>query len=739
MKNQANLSELNLRTNLNDLSREMIHELFLLSRKVGIYSADHPMAVKGISRPFTRIQKVFAFKKYFSLMLTEGHLYANNIMMPDANFSEYIKEAMQRLEIRSILFGDQMTADELLAFIGRLVKRMSPADANYRMEKYLEHKKIYSILVNTDLAEKLFTTGLRYQGDIPDDYSVRKLVANYFSGEIDLAVTVLSSHFTDSEKQAVATGIDYHPDIVRFILPEKFAQLQPSELVAAARQIINAGSQIDESAADRLARLVRSFDYHPKRGDLLDQIQDLLQEKGLGENVLKQSVLMAGSLKLEAVQNVDRAVNKIFSNDFTPEQYGTFNDAFTRLARTRQMGKASGITENIIEFLAADQPQFRQHAVALMHDIVKAVVTVGETEFLDVIVRHIQSLFTRGRETYEFADVTVYLVKSMLSLRRYEAVAQFLGTLKSARRSGTGVTTYDSFIVRRIFEKLDDTDLIARLIRELQQPGDNQTKFIRDILIAVQSENVALQLSAIVAHPDRNVRQHCLKVLSELGRPALVVFSELLRDDSNFARPEGRHELPDDKWFVIRNAIFVLGNLRQTEACEALRVRLSDPDTRVRRELVTALEKIGGDEAVDLLMILTEDIDQGIREASIIALGLFQRHDLVPFFVDLLPRQRNEVGRIVNAIVQSGSPDGRDFLGELLCNDDRLKALASGKASIQDIKGFIMAALEKIGDEASLRKIAEYQERLKGRPIFSDDGALGKTAKVLINKIQGKK
>lgn len=735
MERKINLGEQHLATNINDLSREVMHDLFVACRKAGIYSIGHPMVSKAVARPFLNLQKVFGFKKYFTLVLFEGQLYANNILMSDIGVVDYLKEKMHEREITTILFEDTMTVSDLEVFIDRFVKRLPSSNPDYMMHRFLENRKIFSIRVDSSLADKIFRAGLRYRDDVGEDLSARALVANYFSGDIQLAVTVLGSRFTDTEKLAAATGIDYHTELVNHILPEKFAQLPPSELVELADHILTAEAALDDSAADRLERLVRTFDYHPRRDELLEQIRKKLVTRGGDEEVFNQSLSQAGTMKLEVAHAVDDICRKIFSDDGSQSLYGEFHDAFVRLVRTRQMGKATSVTEAVIGHLASDTARCRQHAIYLLEDIIKSGLSVGEYEFLDIIIRHLQVLFTQGRETFEFSEVVIYLLQSMLSLRRFEPVSTFLNVLKSGRRTEGGTVVYDSVTVKRIFDELDDPEIISRLVRELEQRGNSLVKPVREILAAIQSEEVALQLAAIVAHRERSVRQHSLKVLSELGWPAVRVFSDVLRDESNFFRPEGRHELPDEKWFFVRNAIFVLGNLKNPGACNALRLRLSDPDIRVRRELVKALEKIGGDEAVDLLIILAEDADSSIRELAIITLGLFKRPDLVPFFIDVLSRQKGEIQRTINAIAMTDSPEGRDYLASLLHDHDRLKALASGKASIADIRAWVLKALGKPVETPASRKADETKTKA-GKGILSRDSGLGKTAQNFLNKFQ---
>ncbi len=739
MERKINLSEENLRTDLNVLSAEIVHDFYVFFRKAGIYAASHPLVKKAVSRPFLSLQKMFGFKQYFSFILTEGRLFANNILLSDAPSTEYLKTLLQELEIRSLLFEETITADELLLFADRFVRRLPAADPDHSMGQYLARRKVATILVNHDLAAKLFETGLRYRGDVCEDFSVRRLVANHFSGEVDLAITILNSQFENTAAQAAAVGIDFHTEIVDYILPEKFAQMPPAELLEIADKLLSIDPARIASVADKLTQLIRSCDYHPRRERLLDELQRRFAGHGLAQAALDESALHPARVKQDVATAIDDILATVFSTASTPELYERFHDAFMRLLRTRQTGKAAKVVESLVEQLASDDSAFRLHAVCLIQDCTEAALSLTEHEFLDVIGRHLQYLFTRGRETFEFAEVAGGLMKAMLSLRRYEPTAAFLNVIKGGRQAKDDVTVYDSAAVKKIFEGLNQRDLINRMVRELQLPGNDQARYLHEILVAIQTEEVALQLAEIVAHPDRAVRQRCLRALSELGRPAVKIFSSILWTETNFYRPGGRRDLPDSKWFLIRNSIFVLGNLRDPFACGAFRLRLADPDVRVRLEIVRALEKIGDDEAADLLMILAEDTDTIVREAAIITLGLFKRSDLVPFFADLMTRQKGEIARIISAIAQSGSAEGRDFLLELLEDSGHLRQLASGKASADDIRLFIAKGLEKIGDEVALKKLDELKNKQGDNPKPPGELTFGKTAKIILSKIQPKK
>jgi HEAT repeat protein len=598
------------------------------------------------------------------------------------------------------------------------------------MASFLERRRISTILVNSPLAEKLYNTGLRYREEQFDDFSVRRMVTDYFSGDINLAIKILSGNFKETSEQVEATGIDYHREIVRFILPEKFAELQSSELLSIALGILEENTGTGGDLPDELIQLIHSFNFHPRRDELINKIQAHLMERGYSSKILINCLSAPASIKMEAVQDVDRIGNDIYSEKYREALYGEFHDAFIRLLRTRQIGKAASVTEKIVNYLSSDTAIYRQHSICILKDIIATSITAGENEFLDAILRYMQSLYTRGQESFEFSEVAFELLSVMISMQRYKVVAEFLTVLQASRHYENDVLVYDSVTVRRIFEVLDNKEIVSRLIREIQTPNATLVRQVRDILIALQSEEVALQLAEIVIHPNRQIRQHCLKILSESGQPAQRVFSDILRDEKYFLRPFDRRELPDEKWYLIRNAIFILGNLGGKGACDAFRFRLSDSDIRVRLEIIRALEKIDSSESVDLLMLLADDPDNSVREAAIIVLGLKKRSDLFPFYVDLIKRQKGEAGRIFNALALSGCLEARDYLWNLLHNNQELKDLSSGKLSVNFIQSAIIKALEKMGDDEIIKKLENYKT--------DQQNNISKTAKVFLNKLNPK-
>jgi hypothetical protein len=167
--------------------------------------------------------------------------------------------------------------------------------------------------------------------------------------------------------------------------------------------------------------------------------------------------------------------------------------------------------------------------------------------------------------------------------------------------------------------------------------------------------------------------------------------------------------LPDEKWYIIRNAIFVTGSLKDPEAGKVLRVRINDPDIRVRREIVAALEKIGGDEAADLLSIMADDVDAQIRKAAIAALGIIGNSEIAPELINLAYRHKTEIINIVSALGSVGGGTASEFLARILTDSRMQSEFAGSHSSRDDIKVAAIKGLGRIGTSQAIDAIHDFR------------------------------
>jgi HEAT repeat protein len=363
-----------------------------------------------------------------------------------------------------------------------------------------------------------------------------------------------------------------------------------------------------------------------------------------------------------------------------------------------------------VDLMSAPEPEYRQRALNLLGMAASELTHATDAAVLEQAVANVVRRLNAKSETYEYSEFLWQLFIACQETGRYDLAAKVTKAM-AARRSVSGnVTVYDSMAVKKGFENIGRKKTVDRLARELISAQGETAVYLKEVLVAIGSEEIALALSQIISHPQRPVRQLTLKVLAELGKSSLKVFSRIVFDDLMFARDPQRHELPDDRWYVVRNSIFVLGSLRDQAGVAALRIRIDDHDIRVRREIVGALEKIGGDEAVDCLTLMADDAMAEVREAAIIAIGLAGRPEAAPVLIDLAKRNPRNSLKAVTALGKLGGDEAREFLGRLLSDPQALAGLAQGVVSKDDLRVAVIKALGQIGDKGAIEQIRQFRD-----------------------------
>ncbi|PWB76403.1 hypothetical protein C3F09_00085, partial [candidate division GN15 bacterium] len=704
-----------IRTDLNELVHSLAAELAMACKKMAIYSQDHPVGRRSLEKPFLLFGKLFGFRKYVSIAVHRGNLYICNICLKEAVYYSPIVQAMQVLDISALLFESSMSIRDFSIFVQRFVKRVRPDDPEYDLAEYLKKNRILSIQVNSEPAFKLIENQRQYRGEVDDDFSVRRLALDQIGNDL----TALARLGDMRDDQFVTAGIDFDPAIVRYLLPEKVASIRPTvfrrelEMIAdGIRNNTRPGEQID-SAVQTYMSLFKLVNLHPDKERIIENLDsDFGAAASQQRDRIGDVTSTTGAIKTNVISQIDSVIADIFSLSNLECDSASFSDSFERLLKTGLRGKAEEVLQQLMEYLRDANPGYRQKALSLLIDAIGQINMDSDERLLELVAADVVAQISNRRETYEYSELVARVCDRCLVERRYDLIADLAGAMASRRHMEGDVSTYDSMAVKKALQTLNRREVIDRLVDDLFKSDFETAGKIKQILVALASEEVALVLAQVVAHPTRQVRQQSLRVLAELGKAALKVFSRIINDDEWFARDASRQELPDAKWYVVRNSIFVLGSLKDPEAVLPLRLRTSDPDIRVRREIVSALEKIGGEEAVDLLVLMAEDLAREIRESAIAAIGVLGTADVVPLLVDLAKRGESETVKLIGVLGKLGGQEARDFLCHLLEDEYELTAIAAGGVSKDDLRLAAVRALGTIGDTMAIERIRNYQANL---------------------------
>lgn len=339
----------------------------------------------------------------------------------------------------------------------------------------------------------------------------------------------------------------------------------------------------------------------------------------------------------------------------------------------------------------------KQTAVRVEHEDLEALrhelVTSPDADRVQLVERMRQTAqWTAGRGRL---DEVVALVLRM------RADAEELARTAPARRAGVMLA------IARVASPAVVDELVARLGKARSEEERAETQAA---LLHVGAEVVSPLVRALSDAQDMSARRAYRDALVALDRVGIPLLEDMAGDE---------------RWFVVRNMVSILGEIRSAESLEHFARTVLHADARVRRETVQALTKLGGEESVPLLVRALADADPGIRGAAALGLGLSR----VPAAVSpLLMRlgQENDAEaelEIVRALGRLGDPRAVQPLAE--------RAAAGGWLSRRSSAGRVEAvrALGAIGGDAAravLQKLAAdrapevrdaVQRALRGEPV----------------------
>ncbi|HYR07977.1 MAG TPA: HEAT repeat domain-containing protein [Longimicrobium sp.] len=194
--------------------------------------------------------------------------------------------------------------------------------------------------------------------------------------------------------------------------------------------------------------------------------------------------------------------------------------------------------------------------------------------------------------------------------------------------------------------------VIEELVQRLGKARTEEERTgLRSTLLHIGADTVSPLVRELVAATDVSARRAYRDALVALDHVGVPLLEDMIGDE---------------RWFVVRNMVGILGEIRSADAVEHFRRTVEHSDARVRRETILALAKIGGEEAVPLLAKGLNDKEASLRAAAALGLGLTKLHVAVGPLLNRLPQETDaevEV-EIVRALGRVGDPRAVPVLAE---------------------------------------------------------------------------
>lgn len=126
------------------------------------------------------------------------------------------------------------------------------------------------------------------------------------------------------------------------------------------------------------------------------------------------------------------------------------------------------------------------------------------------------------------------------------------------------------------------------------------------------------------------------RLIEEEDQSTRKILFESLATQGKVALPAILPSLQDSRWYVVRNAAYMIGEIRDPSTVEPLKPLLQHADLRVRREAIRALTRVGGSSVISILLRTLQGDDEELRRQAMLCLGAMKNPATVPMLMQFI-------------------------------------------------------------------------------------------------------
>jgi HEAT repeat protein len=307
------------------------------------------------------------------------------------------------------------------------------------------------------------------------------------------------------------------------------------------------------------------------------------------------------------------------------------------------------------------------------------------------------------RDPLNYNDTAVRVIEKAAyyqNLGNFSPVIMVLNVFTTALNPETEIPDNLRMIAKRHLNELLTDQLLTHLIEALGTDDEEERASIQEILLHMGEHAYGLIINSLMNTSDTKLRRNIYNIIVTIGEPF---------------REEITSRLQDDRWFVVRQMVSLLGELGGNESLNTLEEIYDHPDTRVKKEILKSLARIPSQRSLAILLEGLKSKDKSMQANSIISLSILKNPAAVKPLGDIVARRdllhENEELRkeAVKALGVIGDESGVPYLKKALLAKSWL---ASGVSD--GIRTFAATALGKIGGEQAIKVLEKASQQNKG-------------------------
>lgn len=232
------------------------------------------------------------------------------------------------------------------------------------------------------------------------------------------------------------------------------------------------------------------------------------------------------------------------------------------------------------------------------------LMELDEEKLLSLASDLLFDLLPEEREMTGYAEMIRNLGEVTDLMVRKNELGPFLHVLGKLREVYKGLKTPEQRKpLNELFERAGGLDTLRKLLK-----SEVKEQYIRRYIYLIGRSIIPRLVEMLGENEDRRRRKFLCDILAKVGKADLAALTE---------------GLSDKRWFLVRNLIIVLGLINDPSTVRALERTLTNPDPRVRREAVRAIDGMSSPDVMRPLATAMYDEDLHVRIAAAKALRRF--------------------------------------------------------------------------------------------------------------------
>ena len=302
---------------------------------------------------------------------------------------------------------------------------------------------------------------------------------------------------------------------------------------------------------------------------------------------------------------------------------------------------ACEILEKIGESLASEDVAVRERSLMILSVFSEIII---EEDFKDlqeilsgILVDWLQAEdeFVSGFES--LCSQLQKIILKMLYSEQWLEVESHLAVLKRMAAGDIKKPQLIGGMVVKLYENLAEPDILDNLVQVYLDENDDRREAAEKLLIHFGRFTAMFLIQKMIYSSSKDERFQLIELIPRVGEVTVPVLVACLEENP--------------QWFVIRNVIFIISRLEDSELYAVVEPYLTYNDIRVQQQVISCIEMLGGTQMrkrlVEALLLVNDDLKGQIVNQ----LGQYSDSDVGEAYLSLLENRKNIARHIQDDLV----------------------------------------------------------------------------------------